>query len=292
MRQRSKKTERQENRDLDLMSTSKLVDLFLSEEQKTISLLKKEKTKITIAINQVIKRIHKGGRVIYIGSGTSGRLGVLDAVECKPTFGTSSFLGIIAGGRGAIFQAKEGVEDNKKAGPQDLKRIFLSKNDVVVGISASGTTPYTVTAISYAKKCRALTISITSESDSLLSRIAHFNISPMIKDEIIHGSSRLKSGTAQKIILNVISSISMIKSGRVYKNLMLNVEPNNKKLVERAIRIISSICKLSLNKAKKLFYKAKKNTKAATVMHFKKCNLDTAKLLLKESNFNLRRIIG
>lgn len=273
------------------MSTKELVDLFLKEEQKAINSLKKERNNIAKVIRQVIKRIKKGGRVIYIGSGTSGRLGILDAVECKPTFGTNLFLGIIAGGKGAIFQAKEGVEDNKKAATRDLKKVGVGKNDVVVGISASGTTPYTVSAVSYAKKCGALTVGISSSPNSLLSRIAHFSISPKIEDEIIQGSSRLKSGTAQKIILNMFSSISMIKCGRVYKNLMIDVEPTNKKLIERAIRIITIICKLPLNKAKELFYKAKKNTKAAIVMHFKKCDFKRAKRLLKKSNFNLRRII-
>lgn len=278
-------------KDLDLMSTKKLVDLFLNEEQRTISALRKGKTSITKAINQIIKRIQKGGRVVYIGSGTSGRLGVLDAVECKPTFSTNLFLGIIAGGRSAIFKAKEGVEDNKKAAIRDLKKISLGKDDVIVGISASGTTPYTCSAVSYAKKCRALTVGVTSNPNSLLSKLSHYNISPLIGDEIIQGSSRLKSGAAQKIILNMISSISMVKSGRVYKNLMINVEPNNKKLVERAIGIISSICKLPLNKAKKLFYRAKRDTRAAVVMHFRKCGVKNAKSLLRKSNFNLRKII-
>lgn len=281
-----------DNKNLDLLSTKELVNLFLSEEEKTITQLKKQKSNILKAINLIRKQIQQNGRVIYIGSGTSGRLGILDAVECKPTFTTNLFRGIIAGGKSAIFQAKEGAEDNKKQAIKDLKKIKISKHDVLIGISASGETPYTVSAIQYAKKSKATTIAITSNPKSTLSKTAHQTISPEINEEIISGSSRLRSGTAQKIILNMLSSITMIKSQRVYGNLMIDVNPTNKKLIQRAISIISVICKVSLRKAKVLFTKAKRNTKAAIVMHFKNFDFKRAKSLLKKSNFNLRKIIG
>ncbi|MBI2995723.1 MAG: N-acetylmuramic acid 6-phosphate etherase [Candidatus Melainabacteria bacterium] len=274
---------------LDLMSIKQLVELFLKEEQKTINILKKQKSSIVKAIN-LIKE--KTGRVIYIGAGTSGRLGILDAAECKPTFSTNTFQAIIAGGKRAIFQAKEGAEDSTKNAIQDLKKIKFLKNDVLIGISASGETPYTVSAMKKAKKIKATTIAITSNPNSTLSKTANAAISPNIHQEIISDSSRLKSGTAQKIILNMISSITMIKRGKVYNNLMIDVQPRNKKLVNRAIRIISNICKVPLNKATTLFKKSKSNTKAAIVMHFKKCDLQKAKLLLKKSNPNLRKLIG
>ncbi len=277
---------------LDLMSAKALVELFLKEEQNTINSLKKQKSNIIKAINIITKKCQKGGRIIYLGAGTSGRLGVLDAVECKPTFSTKSFIGIIAGGKSAIFRAVEGAEDNTKGAIKDLKKIKLTKDDVVIGISASGETPYTVSGIKYAKQIKATTISISSNQKSTLSRISDYNISPFIGEEIISGSSRLKSGTAQKIILNMLSSISMIKSGKVYGNLMIDVEPTNKKLINRAIRIISSICKVPLNKAKLLFKRAKKNTKAAIVMHFRKCSLKEAINKLKNVDFNLRQIIS
>lgn len=281
------------NKKIDLMSTQNLVDLFLKEEQGTINTLKKQKSNITKAINKVIEKIKKSKntRVIYVGSGTSGRLGFLDASECKPTFNTNIFKAIIAGGKNAVFQAKEGEEDKTKQAIKDLKKIKITKDDVVIGISASGETPYTVSALKHAKKCRSTTIAITSNSKSILSRIAHFKISPEITKEIIVGSSRLKSGTAQKIILNMISSITMIKSGKVYDDLMIDVQPTNRKLINRAIGIISIVCKVSLNKAQSLFFKARKNTKAAIVMYFKKCSLNDALKLFSKSKFNLRRVI-
>lgn len=279
------------NQNLDLMSTNELVDLFLREELNAIKQLKKQKSKISKAVDLIRKKIQNKGKVFYIGAGTSGRLGILDATECKPTFSTNSFKGIIAGGIGAITQAKEGAEDNIKQAIKDLKKNNITKNDVVVGISASGETLYTILAVKHAKKLRAQTIAITSNPKSTLSKIAHISISPEIKEEIISGSTRLKSGTIQKIILNMLSSISMIKSRKVYKNFMIDVEPTNKKLISRAIGIISTLCKVSLNKAKSLFLKSKKNPKAAIVMHYKGCNLEIAKRLLVKSNFNLRKII-
>ena len=276
---------------LDLMKTNNLIDLFLQEEIRTINSIKKEKRNIAKAIKQILITVKNKGRVIYIGAGTSGRLGVLDASECRPTFSTNIFKSIIAGGRSAITKAKENAEDNVKAPIKDLKKINLSKKDILIGISASGETPYTLAAIKHAKKLRVKTIGITSNPESSLSRAAHYRIAPEINYEIISGSSRLKSGTAQKVILNVLSSVSMIKSGKVYKNLMIDVEPKNKKLVTRAIRIISIVCKVPLNRAKSLFHKAKKNTKCAIVMHYKQCDIKVAKQLLRKSNFNLRRVI-
>lgn len=276
---------------LDLMTIKSLVDLFIRKEQKTIHLLKKQRLNITKAINIITKKLQKGGRVIYIGAGTSGRLGVLDAVECKPTFSTKSFLGIIAGGKSAIFNSQEGTEDNSKQAIKDLKKLNISKDDVVIGITASGETPYTISAVKYAKKNKVVTIAITSNPKSTLSKIANYKISPDIPQEIISGSTRLSSGTAQKIILNMLSSISMIKNGKVFNNLMIDVEPINKKLIKRALESISTVCKIPLNKAKALFKKANKNTKTSIVMHIKKCNLKTAKHLLKKSNYNLRKII-
>lgn len=279
-------------KNLDLMTTKKLVDLFLQEEQKSINQLKKQKSNITKATNSIILKLKKGGRVIYVGAGTSGRLGILDAAECKPTFSTKSFLAVIAGGKSSVFKAKEGAEDKPKEAIKDLKKLKITSNDAVVGISASGETLYTTSAIRFAKKQRSLTIAVTSNPKSTLAKIAKLKISPEISEEIISGSSRLSSGTLQKIILNMLSSIPMIKNGKVYGNLMIDVEPTNKKLIKRAIRIISIVCKVPLNKASNLFKKAHKDTKAAIVMYFKGCDLKRAKSLLKKANFNLRKIIG
>ena len=281
-----------QNKNLDLLSTKKLVELFLNEEIKSIQSLKSQKASVTKAINEIIKKIQKGGRVIYTGAGTSGRLGVLDASECKPTFSTDSFKAVIAGGKDAITNAKEGSEDNTKQAVRDLKKYNLTKNDIVIGISSSGETPYTLSALKYANKIKTLTIGITSNPNSTLSKVSKIKIVSQVKDEIIAGSSRLKAGTAQKILLNMISSISMIKSGKVYRNFMIDVQPKNNKLRKRAIGIISMVCKVGLNKAKALFKKSKSNTKAAIVMHLKECDLKCANQYLKKSNNNLRKIIG
>lgn len=277
---------------LDLLSTNKLVDLFISEEIKSLQNLKKQKSNIVKAIPLIKKCLNKKGRVIYIGAGTSGRLGILDAVECRPTFSTNFFTAIMAGGKNAFLKAKEGAEDNKSQAIKDLKKIKLSRNDILIGISASGETLYTLSAIKYGKKHRISTIGITSNPESSISKIANISISPEIKREIVLGSTRLKSGTVQKIILNTLSSIAMIQSGKVYDNFMIDVQPTNKKLIKRAIGIISNICEVSLNKAKILFIKAKRNTKAAIVMHYKRCSLEEASYLLKEAHNNLRKIIG
>lgn len=280
------------NKALDLMKTENLIDLFISEEQESIALLKKEKNNITKAVNLILNQMKRGGRTIYIGAGTSGRIGVLDAAETKPTFSTNLFHGVLAGGKNAFFNAKEGSEDNKKAAIKDLKKLKLNKNDILIGIAASGETPYTVEAIKYAKKLRLNTIAITSNPGSTLSKSSKISISPYVAREIIQGSSRLKSGTLQKIILNIISSVSMIKQGKVYEDLMIDVQPTNEKLVKRAIGIISTICKVPLNIAKVLFLKAGKNIRVAIIMQKKRCDLATAKSLLKKGNYSLRKIIG
>lgn len=282
---------KKKNNNLNSMTIENLVSLFLDKEEETIKSLKKEKRNISKAIKEISKKIESNGRVIYIGAGTSGRLGVLDAVECKPTFNTDIFLGAIAGGEGAFFKAKEGSEDNEKLGIEDLKKLKVRRNDVVIGIAASGETPYTVSALQYANKLGALTIGISSKPKSSLSKIAKHQITPNIEREIISGSSRLSSGTSQKMILNMISSISMIKAGKVYKDLMIDVLPTNKKLVKRAISIISNVCNISFNKASVLFKKSNRNIRAAIVMHIKGYSLPLAMKALKENNFNLDKTI-
>ncbi len=274
------------------MKTKELVEQFLKKEEETIKSLRKEKNNLIETINEISKRVNKNGRVVYIGAGTSGRLGILDAVECKPTFNTDLFLGVIAGGKKAIFKSKEGAEDDEKLGISDIKKIKLKKNDVAVGISASGETPYTVSAIKYANKIGILTVGIASNPKSTLVKISKCKIAPLIEREIIQGSSRLSSGTVQKIILNMISSISMINAGKVYGDLMIDVQPTNKKLVKRAVNIIAIICKIPFDKALILFKQSNRNARVAIIMHYKKCDLNTAKKLLSKPNFNLTSVIA
>lgn len=282
---------KKKNKNLNAMTIDNLVNLFLEKEEQTIKSLKKEKKNISKVIKEINKKIEANGRVIYIGAGTSGRLGILDAVECKPTFNTDIFVGAIAGGENAFFKAKEGSEDDKHLGVKDLKKLKTTKKDVVIGIAASGETPYTISAIEYANKLGALTLGISSKPKSSLSRIAKYQITPNIEREIILGSSRLSSGTSQKMILNMISSITMIKAGKVYQDLMIDVLPTNKKLVKRAISIISSVCNISFSKASSLFEKSNRNIRAAIVMHIKGCSLPLAIKSLKKNNFNLEKTI-
>ncbi len=260
---------RNKTNNLEQKKTNELVELFLNEETKTIQSLKQQKNNITKAIDLITRKINSGGRVVYIGAGTSGRLAVLDAVECIPTFNSRSFVPVLAGGKKAMFKAQEGAEDDKKQAIKELQKIKLNENDILVGVSASGETPYTVSALTFAKKRKINIVAITSNPTSTLAKLTSYKIVPLIKNEIIQGSSRLKSGTAQKIILNMLSSISMIKLGKVYGNLMIDVRPTNKKLIKRAIGIISTICNISFNKAKTLFSKSKRSIRTAIAMHYK-----------------------
>lgn len=277
---------------LDLYEINDLVNLFIEKEEKTIKEIKKQRSNISNVIKTVKKHLDNSGRVIYIGAGTSGRLGILDAVESKPTFSTSSFKAIIAGGNNAFIKSKEGAEDNIKQAIKDLKKIRISKKDVLIGVAASGETPYTLSAIKYANKIGVETISITSKTKSSLAKIAKQSINVDLGEELISGSSRLSSGTAQKIILNMVSSISMIKSGKVYGNLMIDVQPTNQKLIKRAVNIISKVCKISEKDALHLFRTSGKNTKIAVVMNKLKCSKATAKRILKNNKSDLRKVIN
>lgn len=280
------------NKPLDLMTVNELVDLFITDQSNVLIALKKQKKNITKAVSETKRHLDKGGRVVYIGAGTSGRIGLLDAVECKPTFSTDKFIGIIAGGEKAFIQAKEGSEDNEKDAIKDLKKIKLNSKDILIAIAASGETPYTISAIKYAKKLKVKTIGISSTRSSSLSKISDYSIPTELGKEIIQGSSRLKSGTIQKIILNMISSISMIKSGKVFNDLMVDVQPTNKKLVKRAISIISSICKISFQEAERIFCASNKDIKVAITSYKKKLSIKDTKKLLSKKKHNLRSVIG
>ncbi len=239
---------------LDKMSTYDILKIINNENNNVISAIDKALPQIEKACDEVTKAIQSGGRVFYIGSGTSGRLGVCDAAECPPTFGVDYdlFCGIIAGGRDCMFKAAENAEDNPDLAVEDLKKHNFSGKDILIGISASGSAAYVISAINYAKSSGAKTVSITNNPDTYMEKIADIGICADTGEEVLTGSTRMKAGTAQKIILNMISTVSMTKCGHVYENLMINLKPTNKKLRRRMIGIVTEILDCDEEKAENL----------------------------------------
>jgi len=244
--------------DLELMSTSDILECINSEDQTVASAVQNEIENITRFINSAFEQMEKGGRLFYIGAGTSGRLGILDASECPPTFGVDHGLviGLIAGGDKAIRKAVEFAEDNDSLGWEDLNTFNLSKNDVIVGIAASGTTPYVIGAIKKAEECGHITAGISCNPESPLSKVTSFPITPLVGPEFVTGSTRMKSGTAQKMILNMISTSLMIKLGHVKGNRMVDMQLSNNKLVERGTRMVCDALKISNEEGKRLLLSA------------------------------------
>ncbi len=232
---------------IDKMNTDEILRIINIENAKVTSAVEKALPEIAIVCDAVADAIKSGGRVFYIGSGTSGRLAVCDAAECPPTFGVSYdlFNGIIAGGENSMFKAAENAEDNQLKGIEDLKCRDFSNKDILIGISASGSAQYVISAVSYAKSIGAKAFSITNNFDTELGRISDIDICADTGPEVITGSTRMKAGTAQKIILNMISTASMVKCGYVYENLMINLKPTNKKLRNRMIGIVCEILSCS-----------------------------------------------
>jgi N-acetylmuramic acid 6-phosphate etherase len=272
--------------DIDKMTPLEIVRLMNEEDKKVAFAVEKEIPNIAKAVEEIERAFKNGGRLIYIGAGTSGRLGILDAAECPPTFGTSpdKVVGIIAGGETALKDAIEGAEDDTEAGETDLKNINLRDNDVVVGITASGRTPYVIGALNYAKRVGAFTVSISCNPNGEVGRIANVSIAPVVGPEVLTGSTRLKAGTAQKLVLNMLSTASMIRIGKAYKNLMIDVKPSNKKLIERAKRIIMMAADVSYEKAEEYLEKANYKPKAAVVMIKTNCSYEEALEKIKKGN--------
>lgn len=243
--------------DIDKMSTYEMLKIINDENGRVISAVDAALPQIEKACDFAVDAIKSGGRVFYIGSGTSGRLGVCDAAECPPTFGVSYdlFNGIIAGGEKCMFKAAENAEDNAEMAVNDLKNRNFGSKDILIGISASGSAAYVISAVNYAKSIGAKTVSVTNNSDTELGKAADIDICADTGPEVITGSTRMKAGTAQKIILNMISTASMVKCGCVYENLMINLRPTNKKLRKRMIGIVTEILGCSEEKAEKLLEK-------------------------------------
>lgn len=261
---------------LDEMSIQQALETMNEEDQKVPQQIKQILPDLAKVIEVTTKQFKKGGRIIYMGAGTSGRLGVLDAAECVPTFNTTpdEFIGLIAGGQPAMTVAVEGAEDSESLAHDDLKHIDLTDNDVVIGIAASGTTPYVKGGLKYATEAGAHTVAISCNVDTEISKLAEFPVEVNVGPEVLTGSTRLKSGTAQKLILNMISTITMVGVGKVYGNLMVDVKATNHKLVDRSVRIIQDICDIPYKEAQKLYNDADQNLKQAVVMYL--CDISKA----------------
>lgn len=264
------------SRNIDELSAFGILTVINNEDAKVAQAVEAEIPNIARAVDAIVGALKAGGRLFYIGAGTSGRLGVLDAAECSPTFNVSSDLvqGIIAGGEAALARATEASEDDPEKGRLDLLARSFTGADVLVGIAASGRTPYVLGAVDFAKELGALTIGISCTPDSGLSRAVDIAIEPLPGPEVIAGSTRMKAGTATKLVLNMITTAMMIRLGHVYGNLMVNVQPKNAKLADRAVRIISEAVPVNGAQAGGLLLASGRNVKTAIVMG--KLGLDRA----------------
>ncbi|MBU2978716.1 N-acetylmuramic acid 6-phosphate etherase [Alteromonas sp. C1M14] len=282
-----------ETMDIDLLSTDAILRKINQEDAKVANAVAQEIPQIANAVDTIVSRLQAGGRLVYTGAGTSGRLGILDAVECRPTFSVPDTLviGIIAGGETAIQHAVEGAEDNKTQGAKDIKAIDFCEKDVLVGLSASGRTPYVVGALEYAASLGAATISIACNPDSIVLDAASIPICPVVGPECLTGSTRMKSGTAQKLVLNMLSTASMIRLGKTYQNLMVDVNATNEKLKARAIRIVMQATDCTKEEASKALEDAKHNAKVAIMMILTDTNASEAETMLVTHHGFLRRAV-
>lgn len=279
---------------LDEMTIQDALLTINREDQKVPKAIEQVIPQLSQVITSAIQCFNRGGRIIYIGAGTSGRLGVLDAAECVPTFNTrpEEVVGIIAGGQKAMTVAVEGAEDDSEQGAQDLKDIQLNDNDIVIGISASGRTPYVKGALTYANDIHADTVALSCNTNSEISAYAEHILEVNVGPEVLTGSTRLKSGTAQKLILNMISTMTMIGVGKVYDNLMVDLRPTNKKLVNRSITIIQDICDLNKQDAQTLYEEAGNHIKTAVVMYLCNTTKEDAETRLYKSNGVIKQAIN
>lgn len=270
---------------LDQMDVLSLLKVMNEEDQSVPAAIQKVLPTIAAVVEVTVNRLQNGGRIIYIGAGTSGRLGVLDAAECPPTFGTTNeVIGLIAGGEAAFVKAIEGAEDSMTLAVENLKAVKLSAKDVVIGIAASGRTPYVIGGLEYAREIGAYAVAFSANPNAKISDHADIAIEVDCGPEILTGSTRLKAGTAQKLVLNMISTASMVGIGKVFGNLMVDVQPTNEKLVERSKHIVIEATGVSYEEAEKVLSAAKGKVKDAIVMILAKCNYDEAKARLKASN--------
>ena len=277
---------------LDQMSVSEFLNVMNEEDSKVAGAVKEALPEIEKAVKIIVKNFKNKGRLIYIGAGTSGRLGVLDAVECSPTFGTTDEVqGFIAGGEKAFVKAVEGAEDSKELAAEELKKLNVGKYDTLVGIAASGRTPYVIGGLEYARKSGADTVAVSCNKNAEISKYADVAVEVDCGPEVLTGSTRLKAGSAQKMILNMISTASMVGIGKVYGNLMVDVRATNEKLVERSKRIVMEATGAAYEEAEKTLSQAEGHVKTAIVMILAGCGYEEAVERLKKSEGFVREAV-
>lgn len=275
---------------IDSCSTLEMVTIMQQEDSKIAAAIEKILPEIARAIDETSQRLEHGGRLFYLGAGTSGRLGILDASECPPTYGTAPELvqGLIAGGTPAIFRAQEGAEDNPDLAVQDLKEHGFTEKDVLVGIAASGRTPYVIGGLNYAKALGALTIALSCSEHSKIAALADIALTPVTGPEIVTGSTRMKAGTAQKLVLNMLSTGAMVKLGKTYGNLMVDVKASNAKLTERATRIVMEVAECSRETAAEALKLADGRAKVAILRVLTGRDIAGCEALLEQNHGRLR----
>lgn len=274
---------------LDEMNSEEIVRAMNKEDKKVALAVEKEIPNIAKAVDKIVDSFKKGGRLFYVGAGTSGRLGVLDASECPPTFGVDPEMvqPVMAGGESAFIKALEGAEDDEDLGRKDILERDITENDTVVGITASGRTPYVAGALKAAKEKGAKTVAVVCNPGSLLTEIAEVTIAPVVGPEVLTGSTRLKAGTAQKMVLNMLTTASMVQMGKVYGNLMVDVQMTNEKLVDRAIRIVQKATDCDKETAEKAL-KASQSSKVAIVSILASVDANKARELLEQADGYVR----
>lgn len=279
---------------LDRLSALEIVRLMNAEDAKVAAAVGDEAASIARAIDALTDRLRAGGRLVYIGAGTSGRLGVLDATECPPTFRTPPELvvGVIAGGPPALTRSVEGAEDHPEYGERDLRAIQFDPRDTLVGIATSGRTPYVIGGMKFARSIGALTIGLCCNDRAALAEYSDICIAPVVGPEVLSGSTRLKAGTATKMVLNMLTTGTMVRLGKTYGNLMVDLRATNSKLTDRARRIVMTLTGLSSDEALDLLGRCQGEVKTAIVVHHRSVEPDEARRLLDEAGGHLRRALG
>jgi N-acetylmuramic acid 6-phosphate etherase len=279
---------------IDKLSPADIVEGMLNEDRKMLAAVHREKERIAVGVDIITQSLRHGGRIVFVGAGTSGRLGVLESAEMPTTFGTDPdlVLAIMAGGKGAVLRAKEGVEDNYEEGARAVNRLDPTKRDVVIGVSASGMTPFVRGALTRARRAGSKIIFVTCDPRTELQTFVDLTIAPSVGPEVIAGSTRLKAGTATKLVLNMLTTASMVRTGKTYGNLMVDVQTGSEKLRDRARRIITIVTGLEYEDADKLLRRAHWNVKAALVMQKTGLSYTRAASKLRRAHDSMRTAIG